>query len=261
MQREAGGRGCECPPPPTRRSGSDISGVSRRLIRSEVAVESHPNTRLDRTDVPSATGGARWISPCILCSQGGAGRCANIFLALGVSVGPASGRSESVVGRSLRPRWLATSTGCAPRKPRHILATNDKGGRCMCSRVRVRAFSLVVVLGLVSWGLDMAAAEPSALCRDVAAGFATAPAQLDARSLARLGTCVMTEIEDRAGAAEPSTGPSESTPPLPSPAMVLPPVAPSEATQSALRPRYGDWPLPAAWMEDWPSPGPWQRLR
>jgi len=170
-------------------------------------------------------------------------------------------RVESAVGRPLRARWLARSTGCAPHKPRHVFATNDKGGSCMCSRVRVSAFSLVVVLGLVSWGHDMAAAEPSALCRDVAAGFATAPAQLDARSLARLGTCVMTEIEDRAGVAEPSTGPSESSPLPPSPAVDLPPAAPSDATQSALRPRYGDWPLPASWVEDWPSPGPWQRLR
>ena len=131
----------------------------------------------------------------------------------------------------------------------------------MCRRVHVSACALVIVLGLASWDIDIVAAEPSAFCRDVAAGFATAPAQLDARSLARLGTCVMTEIEDRAGVAEPSTGPSESTLPSPSPAVVLPPVAPSEATQSALGPRYGDWPLPASWMEDWPSPGPWQRLR
>ena len=131
----------------------------------------------------------------------------------------------------------------------------------MCIRVRVSACALVVILGLASWGIDIAAAEPSAFCRDVAAGFATAPAQLDARFLARLGTCVMTEIEDRAGAAEPSTGPSEGPAPLPSPAVVLPPPAPSDVTQSALSPRYGDWPLPAVWMEDWPSPGPWQRLR
>ena len=127
----------------------------------------------------------------------------------------------------------------------------------MCSRVRVSAFALVVVLGLVSWDIDIVAAEPSASCRDVAAGFATAPAQLDARSLARLGTCVMAEIEDRAGATEPSAGPSEGTALSPSPAVFLPPPAPSEATQSPLRPRYGDWPLPAAWVEAWPSPTPW----
>ena len=127
----------------------------------------------------------------------------------------------------------------------------------MCRRVHVSACALVIVLGLASWEIDIVAAEPSAFCRDVAAGFATAPAQLDARSLARLGTCVMTEIEDRAGATEPSTGPSEGTALSPSPAVVLPPPAPSDVTQSPLRPRYGDWPLPAAWMEDWPSPTPW----
>ena len=127
----------------------------------------------------------------------------------------------------------------------------------MCTRDRVRACALVVVLGLASWDIDIVAAEPSASCRDVAAGFATAPAQLDARSLARLGTCVMTEIEARAGATEPSAGPSEGAAPSPSPAVVLTPPASSDATQSPLRPRYGDWPLPAAWVEAWPSPTPW----
>src|SRR5512137_2434308 len=115
----------------------------------------------------------------------------------------------------------------------------------MCSRVRVSACSLVIVLGLASWDIDIVAAEPSAFCRDVAAGVATAPAQLDARSLARLGTCVMTEIEGRAGAAEPSTGPSERTAPSPSPAVFLTPPAPSDVTQAPLIHRYGDWPLPA----------------
>ena len=127
----------------------------------------------------------------------------------------------------------------------------------MCIRVRVSACSLVVILGLASWGIDNVAAEPSAFCRDVAAEFATAPAQLDARSLARLGTCVMTEIEERAGATEPSTGPSEGTAPSPPPAVVLPPPAPSDATEPPLMHRYGDWPLPAAWMGNWPSPTPW----
>ena len=127
----------------------------------------------------------------------------------------------------------------------------------MCRRVHVRACALVVVLGLASWDIDIVAAEPSSSCRDVAAGFATAPAQLDARSLARLGTCVMTEIEDRAGATEPSARPSEGTAPFAFSGGGSPPPAPSDATQSLLRPRYGDWPLPAAWMEDWPSPTPW----
>ena len=131
----------------------------------------------------------------------------------------------------------------------------------MCSRVRVSACSLVIILGLASWGIDSVAAEPSAFCRDVATGFATAPAQLDARSLARLGTCVMTAIEERTGATEPSTGPPEGPASSPSPAVVLPPPPPSDAPQPSVTHRYGDWPLPAAWMEDWPSPGPWQRSR
>lgn len=127
----------------------------------------------------------------------------------------------------------------------------------MCLRVRVSACSLVIILGLASWGIDIVAAEPSAFCQDLAARFATAPAQLDARSLARLGTCVITEIEERADATEPSTRPSEGTAPSPPPAVVLPPPAPSDATQSPLTHQYGDWRLPAAWMESWPSPKPW----
>jgi len=125
MQREAGGRGCERPPP-TRWSRSDISGVSRRLIRSDVAVGSHPTTRLDRTDAPSATSIAGWIWPCILCSRGG-GRAGRRYLpGPGVSVGAARCRVESAVGRSLRPRWLAPSTGCAPHKPCHVSGTNER---------------------------------------------------------------------------------------------------------------------------------------
>ena len=127
----------------------------------------------------------------------------------------------------------------------------------MCLRVRVSACSLVIILGVACWGIDIVAAEPSTFCRDLAAGFAAAPAQLDARSLARLGTCVMAEIADRAGATEPSARPSEGIVLSPSPAVVLPPPAPSDATQSPLIRRYGDWPLPAAWMENWPSPKSW----
>jgi hypothetical protein len=127
----------------------------------------------------------------------------------------------------------------------------------MCLRVRASACSLVAILGLASWGIDIVAAEPSASCRDLAAGFATTPAQLDTRSLARLGTCVIMEIEERAGATEPSTRPSEGAAPSPPPAVVLPPPAPGDATQTPLTPQYGDWPLPAAWTESWPSPKPW----
>ena len=124
-------------------------------------------------------------------------------------------------------------------------------------RVRVSACSLVITLGLASWGIDIVAAEPSAFCRDLAARFATAPAQLDARSLARLGACVLTEIEERADGTVPPTRPSEGAAPSPPPAVVLPPPAPSDDTQSPVTRQYGDWPLPAAWTESWPSPKPW----
>ncbi len=36
----------------------------------------------------------------------------------------------------------------------------------MCRRVRVTAYSLVVILGLASWGIDNVAAEPSAFSVD-----------------------------------------------------------------------------------------------
>jgi hypothetical protein len=123
--------------------------------------------------------------------------------------------------------------------------------------VRVSAGSLVVILGMACWGIDLVAAEPSTVCRDLAMGFATAAVQLDARSLARLGACVLTEIEERADATEPPTRPSEGAAPSPPPAVVLPPPAPSDATQSLMTHQYGEWPLPAAWTESWPSPKPW----
>jgi hypothetical protein len=127
----------------------------------------------------------------------------------------------------------------------------------MCLRVRVSACSLVIILGVACWGIDIVAAEPSTFCRDLAAGFATAPAQLDVRSLATLGACVLTEIEERADATERPTSPSEGAAPSPPPVVVLPPPAPSDATQSPMTHQYGDWPLPATWTESWPSPKPW----
>lgn len=128
----------------------------------------------------------------------------------------------------------------------------------MCTKVRISACSLVIILGLAFSGMDIVAAEPSTFCRDLAAGFGTAPAELGARSLARLGTCVMSEIEERASAIEASTGPSEGNAPSPLSAAVLTPPAPNDATtQSPWTHRYGDWPPPAAWIADWPSATPW----
>jgi hypothetical protein len=127
----------------------------------------------------------------------------------------------------------------------------------MGRRVRVPACALVVALGLASWGIGDVAAEPSTVCRDLATEFGTAPAHLDARSLARLGTCVITEIGERAGATEPSIGPAAGPASSPPPVLVLPPLAPSEAPQSPLTRRYGDWPPPALWTAEWPTPEPW----
>jgi hypothetical protein len=122
--------------------------------------------------------------------------------------------------------------------------------------VRLSACSLFVFLGLASWAVDVAAAEPSESCRDLAARFATAPAQLDAKSLAKLGGCITNELGERAGAVEPPTPPEGAAPPPP-PEPAVPPPAPGVGTSSPLARRYGDWPLPAPWTEYWPSPNPW----
>ncbi len=124
-------------------------------------------------------------------------------------------------------------------------------------RALVIACALVVILGPASRGIDIVAAEPSAFCRNLAATFWTAPEQLDARSLARLGACVITEIEERVGATEPSMEPDAGAAPSPPPAAFLPPPVPSDAMESPVTRRYGDWPPPATWIGNWPSPTAW----
>jgi hypothetical protein len=124
-------------------------------------------------------------------------------------------------------------------------------------RARVFPWAFVVILALTSWGIDPASAEVTAACRDLAALFGTAPAQLDARSLASLGSCVITEIGDRAGATEPSKALPDAMAPSPPPALPLSPPAPITTVPSALSRRYGEWPPPAPWTDDWPLPRAW----
>ena len=108
------------------------------------------------------------------------------------------------------------------------------------------AWSLCVLLGLACWEVEVAAAQHTDTCQDLAMGFATNSAQLDAKSLAHLGGCITAELAQRAGAA----------PVLPPVPVVRPPV-PGNGTSAPLARRYGDWPPSGPWMENWPSPNPW----
>lgn len=120
------------------------------------------------------------------------------------------------------------------------------------------ACSLFLSLGIAFWEVDTTPAEPTEACRELAARFSTAPGQLDLKSLAMLGICVTTELGERTGAAEPSTGPPGGAVPPPSPPNTGgPPPAPGESAKPPQARRYGDWPLPPSWTESWPSPNPW----
>jgi hypothetical protein len=105
---------------------------------------------------------------------------------------------------------------------------------------RIRLGGLALALGLWVSGLGSASAEPSAGCRDLAAHFATAAAELDLGALAGLMTCVSAEMQDRTGAPV-------VTSPRGSPAS---PSAPRTGDR-------GEWPPPPPWGSPWPSVAPW----
>jgi len=141
-------------------------------------------------------------------------------------------------------------------------ATRESGGRAMKSvrtrtRPRVRVCGLVLALGLWLSGLGSASAEPSAECRDLAARFANAPAELDLGALAGLMTCVGAEMQDRTGgrALPPPPRPPEPVPPSPPPA---PPPSPAPAPPPSPPPSSfrEAWPPSAPWGSPWPSVGP-----
>lgn len=119
----------------------------------------------------------------------------------------------------------------------------------MSTRPRVRICIIVLVLGLWLSGLGSAGAELSAECRDLAARFAKAGAELDLRALAALMTCVSAEIQDRTGGTAPAPPPSppEEAPPAPAPAQPMWPPPTSQRAQ---------WPPSAPWGGPWPSVGP-----
>jgi hypothetical protein len=123
---------------------------------------------------------------------------------------------------------------------------------CICS--------ISFALALVSSGAIAGAAGPTAACRSLASRFGTAAAQLDAKSLVTLGTCVAAELGERAAAAEPSAASPEAASPQPlPPTVVRPSPAPVDGSSSPPPLPYGEWPPSAPWIAHWPLTGPWER--
>ena len=72
-------------------------------------------------------------------------------------------------------------------------------GVCLCTRPRVRLCLVALVFGPWLSVPAPALADPSAVCRDLAARFATAATELDLQALAGLMTCISAEMQDRTG--------------------------------------------------------------
>ena len=98
-------------------------------------------------------------------------------------------------------------------------------------------------LAWMGWAAGFAGAEPPQYCRDLAVQFGTAPAQLDANSLASLGSCVMAEIQERAG--NPSHPPPDTQQPDPSQGSPID------------QPGWGKWSSPTPWSDDRGKTQPW----
>ena len=104
------------------------------------------------------------------------------------------------------------------------------------SRMLRITLSLGVSLVWIVWIDAVANAEPPQFCRDLAVQFGTAPAQLDENSLARLGSCVMAEIQE--GANNPSQSPPDTQQPEPS------------QDSSTDQQGWGKWSSPTPWSDD-----------
>ncbi len=99
----------------------------------------------------------------------------------------------------------------------------------------------------LAWGVGAAAvarADPPQNCRELAVQFGTAPAQMDANSLATLGSCVMAEIQERS--SPPSQpAPSEQQPQSPGNSPID-------------QPGWGQWSTPPPWSDSSADPQPWK---
>ncbi len=110
-----------------------------------------------------------------------------------------------------------------------------------------RRFCITLCLGMsLAWVAGTAAvamADPSQYCLDLAVQFGTAPAQMDANSLANLGACVMAEIKERAGT------PGQSPPSAQQPD--------SSGKSPVDQPGWGEWSAPPSWSDDRGKTQPW----
>ncbi len=112
------------------------------------------------------------------------------------------------------------------------------------TQLRVRLCVVALAFGLWLSVPAPAFADPSAVCRDLAARFATAATELDLQALAGLMTCISAEMQDRTG------GPIV-VPPSGVPAPPLPP----RSQQSGGWPS-SQWPPSPSWDSSWPPVGP-----
>ena len=74
----------------------------------------------------------------------------------------------------------------------------------MKARVRSSGGLLAVVAAAICLAARVAAADPSADCRNLASWFGSRPETLDVQSLAALSTCVTGEIQLRAASPGPA---------------------------------------------------------
>jgi hypothetical protein len=110
----------------------------------------------------------------------------------------------------------------------------------------IAVHAALLALNLFCLGVRPAGAEPSETCRGIAARFASAPGELDARSLAVLVLCASAELGERMGIGGATPPPTVQAEPAPAPAAEPPAVPPPQRM-------YGEWPQPSPWGESWPK--------
>lgn len=124
---------------------------------------------------------------------------------------------------------------------------------------RVRASGFLLALAFAVWGVAVSAAEPPAECRDLSRRFANNREQLAIPSLAKLGTCITTEIGAQAATpASSATRQMEGTPSAASQADASTPSATRKAASAPLVRPWGIWPSSPPWPGLWPPPSPWE---
>ena len=117
----------------------------------------------------------------------------------------------------------------------------------MKARVRSSGGLLAVVAAAICLAARVAAADPSADCRNLASWFGSRPETLDLQSLAALSTCVTGEIQVRA--ASPGQGPTADPQTNVS----------SSGGQSSPQTEgtWGTWPTTPAWKDQAIDSKPW----